>query len=883
MKIFKFSITIYIILTIQLCFAQSRNRNCDQAHCSAKIDTLLYNENITLDGVLSEGEWNLTQNLTPYFSNEWHACYGNSNNKVSFGTFYDESYLFIGIKSSFDKLEDYNYIFPQGGQGATNSNNFVPKNIKGESCSFFGSIYVTPHYIPSVLPIKALLTYDLFTLRFKPLFDDDKVLIYTNNRIDLLPRIAFQQDNTNIIWDDIFLNQQGSFKTKEEKLMSRFDNFGIKRSYKKIDNETFSIEVAIPWEFILNSSYFDSIPPNIKRNSKIYKGKKIGFELQNLNQELNTPYVIQEGENATIFLGPFYLFSNWNKLKTDLNCFIDNSPLIYGSKIQNDGFGTLLIAGKTKEDLTQIMAVNERDSLICKPGKYYYTVGAVFDQDVKWQVNGGIIEANLGDTILVNWQKPGLKSIIAFKKDSCSGKAGKPDTLNLEVLGDLSFTGPLSVCPGTDSLLYTLNYPSYFNPFSWTVLGANVLNSPSQSSILVEVPSVAGNAFLFVAGKYINSYCGTSLNSAIVKIESNLSLPEPIGLSIWCQQDVSAKEYFVPNSPNSIYIWSVVGGNIISGRDSSKVFVIWDANSPINQIFVAQKTVGKVGNCEGTSPIKIISIIKPYDKEPLVLEYLTIKENNEKNIKLEWKARPQLSIDSIAILYDRISEGNIDWQNTINLKTKYISDTLLRKDLNTDDEVYFATLLTKDQCGNYYYSNTHNSILLKAESQNEESATLRWNQYLDWNQGVDKYEVWFKGDQNNYELLATTLNTYQEIVGNNAFQHSYRVKAVKKGGDGTISWSNEINLSFANEVEGVNIFTPNGDGLNEKFVFKNLRVYSKKTLKIYNRLGVKVYESNHYDNGFEGKDLEDGVYYYLLNYGTSSQDKNMKGWVQILR
>ena len=74
-----------------------------------------------------------------------------------------------------------------------------------------------------------------------------------------------------------------------------------------------------------------------------------------------------------------------------------------------------------------------------------------------------------------------------------------------------------------------------------------------------------------------------------------------------------------------------------------------------------------------------------------------------------------------------------------------------------------------------------------------------------------------------------------------------------------------------------NIFTPNNDGMNELFVIDGAcKTYD---FKLYNRWGRKVYSNPDYNNGFNGSDLPDGVYYYLINDGLI----DYKGWVQILR
>jgi gliding motility-associated-like protein len=74
-----------------------------------------------------------------------------------------------------------------------------------------------------------------------------------------------------------------------------------------------------------------------------------------------------------------------------------------------------------------------------------------------------------------------------------------------------------------------------------------------------------------------------------------------------------------------------------------------------------------------------------------------------------------------------------------------------------------------------------------------------------------------------------------------------------------------------------NVFSPNGDGINETFTVDSRLVGS--SLKVFHRTGKKVYESKNYQNNWTGNNLPAGVYYWSI---TDECDNNFKGWVQIL-
>ncbi|MFV8337055.1 gliding motility-associated C-terminal domain-containing protein [Flavobacterium sp. RSP29] len=86
-----------------------------------------------------------------------------------------------------------------------------------------------------------------------------------------------------------------------------------------------------------------------------------------------------------------------------------------------------------------------------------------------------------------------------------------------------------------------------------------------------------------------------------------------------------------------------------------------------------------------------------------------------------------------------------------------------------------------------------------------------------------------------------------------------------------------------------NAFSPNGDGINEKFIIDNIDdivCYPENTVEIYNRWGVLVFETKGYNNtsnSFDGisggrstvqqsSGLPTGTYFYILNYTSVDND-----------
>tara|TARA_B110000240_G_scaffold151067_1_gene167374 strand:+ start:716 stop:2083 length:1368 start_codon:yes stop_codon:yes gene_type:complete len=85
-------------------------------------------------------------------------------------------------------------------------------------------------------------------------------------------------------------------------------------------------------------------------------------------------------------------------------------------------------------------------------------------------------------------------------------------------------------------------------------------------------------------------------------------------------------------------------------------------------------------------------------------------------------------------------------------------------------------------------------------------------------------------------------------------------------------------------LEMPNVFTPNSDGINDIFVpIISKGIVSMNTI-IYNRWGNKIYETNDLLVEWDGQDVSDGVYFWIVNYTDINDVKNnLKGHVTILK
>ena len=88
-------------------------------------------------------------------------------------------------------------------------------------------------------------------------------------------------------------------------------------------------------------------------------------------------------------------------------------------------------------------------------------------------------------------------------------------------------------------------------------------------------------------------------------------------------------------------------------------------------------------------------------------------------------------------------------------------------------------------------------------------------------------------------------------------------------GRGNCVVSDQVFIKVLKGPEIPNIFSPNGDGVHDKWVIKYLDTYPECTVDIFNRYGQSIYHSVGYgipwDGTINGKPVPIGTYYYIVN------------------
>lgn len=82
-----------------------------------------------------------------------------------------------------------------------------------------------------------------------------------------------------------------------------------------------------------------------------------------------------------------------------------------------------------------------------------------------------------------------------------------------------------------------------------------------------------------------------------------------------------------------------------------------------------------------------------------------------------------------------------------------------------------------------------------------------------------------------------------------------------------------------------NAFTPNGDGINDRWDIPDLAYYPNCLMNVYTRYGAMIYQSRGYTTGWDGlyngKVLPTGTYYYIIDLGNNSP--KLSGYVALIK
>ena len=191
------------------------------------------------------------------------------------------------------------------------------------------------------------------------------------------------------------------------------------------------------------------------------------------------------------------------------------------------------------------------------------------------------------------------------------------------------------------------------------------------------------------------------------------------------------------------------------------------------------------------------------------------------------------------------------------------------------------------------------TVLLNVTLSKAFRPSLSWTKYQGWIEGVDEYIVELQNEFGSFTEIGRTTpeDTFliDEVSPFNCIEsYCYRITAIRNQPDNypdsthsVISHSNVDCAPVESKIFVPNAFTINEDGLNENFTVKGIYI-KEYNIKIFNRWGEKVYDSNsfktHWDGTFNGENVSQNVFIYTITAkGVDNKLYHLSGNVTLLK
>ncbi len=234
------------------------------------------------------------------------------------------------------------------------------------------------------------------------------------------------------------------------------------------------------------------------------------------------------------------------------------------------------------------------------------------------------------------------------------------------------------------------------------------------------------------------------------------------------------------------------------------------------------------------------------------------------------------------------SDTQVNWQwltDTVNLDKTFIyqvSETGQTSLLDTtrltnytyirsDTSKQCINLLNVNICGNPSSpSLTGCTLNLEGTANNDGSVTLNWNRYQGWQSGVLEYIVVVLDQNGNVSdsISVGNVTTFTDPIEDADDQVStYKVYAIPLNPAVSNSRSQLVTIERLPVISIPNVFTPNGDGLNDYFQASGKFIESVEMI-IFNRWGSSIFHSfdaEGWDGRVKGSPVQLSNYTYKLS------------------
>jgi gliding motility-associated-like protein len=472
---------------------------------------------------------------------------------------------------------------------------------------------------------------------------------------------------------------------------------------------------------------------------------------------------------------------------------------------------------------------------------------------------------------------------LILKSSVNSSCAGDSDTLKIgfKRAPEVTLAANLSVCTSTTSIPLS-GEVSYAGGLIWSTSGSGSFSDAfnAETSYMPTPSDISLGNITVTLTSTDHPNCETASGQQTISFSASPTVEAGPDISV-CANGGSVNLKGSISSPSSL-VWSTTGTGTFSPNNTSlePIYTLSSADMSSGNITLKLSTK-PIEGCQTVSDELIISIFD-VAKQPLVTMESVTKSRDDKSS----------NILNFQVLYPESMQLGLQVQRRsilpfqsefINIGSADVSDVAFRdQNLPNPDGSYEYVIFGKNKCGEEVKSIPHHTIMLTSqETAIDTTIILQWNDYSNWPQGVERYEIYINqvGEGSVlYESIGGEVTQISYTGSRKKTPPCFVVKAIGRG-DLEESWSNNHCIEYPKEALDIPYgISPNNDGKNDVWDIRNIEKYDNE-VTIFNQWDNKVYYRKGYKNDFDGNNLPDGQYYFSVKY----DQKQQKGPLLIVR
>jgi len=421
----------------------------------------------------------------------------------------------------------------------------------------------------------------------------------------------------------------------------------------------------------------------------------------------------------------------------------------------------------------------------------------------------------------------------------------------------------------------------YYNGTNYVQIDTVIGRTNTNYVFLNSNPSASSETYTVSA---IDS-CGNTSDFDI-KVQKTMFLQGFVDI---CKGDITLRwtKYinWNPTVTNYEIFASENGGNFTnvgSRLSSDSSFIHKNVNKGSTYCYYIRATNG-IGGKTSTSNKFCITATVPNPPQWTYAIYATVKKDAE----IEVSGLANLGADLKGFrIYKAIDDTAWSAFSAVTVKNPLANNSMLYNDdaVETQKYSYAYRLVLLDSCGaESLHSNLAKTILLRVKPNLDVSHELSWTPYLQWPQGVEKYNIYRIKDDSGDTILVANVGgehlAYKDAANikyDGMGKYCYMVEAVENSGNTlgfkAISRSNWQCVNQEATVYIPNAFNP-ADVYNR--TFKPVITFADTTsyvFEIYDRWGQKIFDTTDinvaWDGTIKGDKAPADIYAYRVTFKT---------------